>query len=581
VGRTSRLGILAGLCFLGLGGATGTARTFVTPTVVLRGLASPRETAVAPNGDLYFTQFPSGQLSDVITLSRLPGGSTKPVLVYRVTGIGASLTDIHFDSAGNLLFVTRSGPSSTVTRLDATTGKAVVLAKASGVRGPGANTGMAITLDDVDEAGTVYFTRVSTDPQTKAQTADLFALDPGSSTPRQVAHFAGAAGADDITFLTVRTRGDVFFVESPSPNAGSTLYQLTPTGRRVLVRGAAPGAGFTVAAAAFDGGGNLNVLTQSFTGFVRFGCATSTTLRVSKITATDLAVGGTPALQTVGEGTYEGYVGLWAGPYAYWPSSAVFRVSDGGDVYWLQSPMQSRCSSDLYGRLSDQFAGLAATDKTPTILFTESGQKPIANFPGCCPAPMGIATGAASVYLGVFDELLDFGSASHPTPPPTAVATGTVTVDGKPFVGGQIPYGARVDVSAGTIDMNTDLGPLTVYGAGGVSAQFLLARPNDSQIDIDLADGDFSVCKARSVESADKKKKKKVRLVWAKGKGKFRSAGRDSIASVHGTTWLTLDRCDGTLTTVKDGVVSVRDLRRRKTVTVRAGRSYLARHGRR
>jgi hypothetical protein len=35
------------------------------------------------------------------------------------------------------------------------------------------------------------------------------------------------------------------------------------------------------------------------------------------------------------------------------------------------------------------------------------------------------------------------------------------------------------------------------------------------------------------------------------------------------------------LTTVNEGVVSVRDLRRRKTVTVRAGRSYLARHGRR
>ena len=50
-------------------------------------------------------------------------------------------------------------------------------------------------------------------------------------------------------------------------------------------------------------------------------------MRVSRITSTDLAVGGTPTLQTVGEGTYEGYVGLWVGAHAYWPSSAVFRVS--------------------------------------------------------------------------------------------------------------------------------------------------------------------------------------------------------------------------------------------------------------
>jgi hypothetical protein len=40
---------------------------------------------------------------------------------------------------------------------------------------------------------------------------------------------------------------------------------------------------------------------------------------------------------------------------------------------------------------------------------------------------------------------------------------------------------------------------------------------------------------------------------------------------------LTEDRCDGTLTHVDDGVVRVRDRVRNKTVTVRAGESYLAR----
>jgi hypothetical protein len=46
---------------------------------------------------------------------------------------------------------------------------------------------------------------------------------------------------------------------------------------------------------------------------------------------------------------------------------------------------------------------------------------------------------------------------------------------------------------------------------------------------------------------------------------------------VRGTIWLTQDRCDGTLTTVKRGTVSVRDLKRRRTVSVKAGHSYLAR----
>jgi hypothetical protein len=36
-------------------------------------------------------------------------------------------------------------------------------------------------------------------------------------------------------------------------------------------------------------------------------------------------------------------------------------------------------------------------------------------------------------------------------------------------------------------------------------------------------------------------------------------------------------RCDGTLTKVTSGRVAVRDFKRKKTVTVKAGKSYLAR----
>jgi ferric-dicitrate binding protein FerR (iron transport regulator) len=45
---------------------------------------------------------------------------------------------------------------------------------------------------------------------------------------------------------------------------------------------------------------------------------------------------------------------------------------------------------------------------------------------------------------------------------------------------------------------------------------------------------------------------------------------------VRGTIWTVTDRCDGTLTTVKRGKVAVKDFRRKKTVLVRAGKSYLA-----
>jgi len=45
---------------------------------------------------------------------------------------------------------------------------------------------------------------------------------------------------------------------------------------------------------------------------------------------------------------------------------------------------------------------------------------------------------------------------------------------------------------------------------------------------------------------------------------------------VRGTHWLVQDRCDGTLTRVLRGIVKVKDFRKHKTISVRAGHTYLA-----
>ena len=79
-----------------------------------------------------------------------------------------------------------------------------------------------------------------------------------------------------------------------------------------------------------------------------------------------------------------------------------------------------------------------------------------------------------------------------------------------------------------------------------------------------------------STLSAEAKGKKPVRRLWGNGKGRFQTRGRYSSATVRGTKWLVMDRCDGTLTRVVRGIVRVRDFRARKNVNVRAGRSYLA-----
>jgi hypothetical protein len=58
--------------------------------------------------------------------------------------------------------------------------------------------------------------------------------------------------------------------------------------------------------------------------------------------------------------------------------------------------------------------------------------------------------------------------------------------------------------------------------------------------------------------------------------GRFSSRGRYSAATVRGTQWDTTDRCDGTLTVVHSGTVSVNDFVHHKMVTLHAGRQYLA-----
>jgi hypothetical protein len=73
-------------------------------------------------------------------------------------------------------------------------------------------------------------------------------------------------------------------------------------------------------------------------------------------------------------------------------------------------------------------------------------------------------------------------------------------------------------------------------------------------------------------------RKRVVRRLTVTGKGVFRTVGGASVAVGRGATWITTDRCDGTLTEVGRGKVRVRDHRRKRTVLVRAGRGFFVKH---
>jgi hypothetical protein len=86
-----------------------------------------------------------------------------------------------------------------------------------------------------------------------------------------------------------------------------------------------------------------------------------------------------------------------------------------------------------------------------------------------------------------------------------------------------------------------------------------------------------SSARARAAAASKRKRKPPRRLWGSDSRGKFRTRGGNSVATVRGTSWYVEDRCDGTLTRVSKGSVRVYDRGRKRTVIVRAGHSYLAR----
>ncbi|HEX4108530.1 MAG TPA: fibronectin type III domain-containing protein [Solirubrobacteraceae bacterium] len=67
-----------------------------------------------------------------------------------------------------------------------------------------------------------------------------------------------------------------------------------------------------------------------------------------------------------------------------------------------------------------------------------------------------------------------------------------------------------------------------------------------------------------------------LRLLKSSAHGRFSTKGRYSSATVRGSQWETIDQCDGTVTRVERGAVSVEVFRTRRRIILRAGGRFLA-----
>ena len=132
-----------------------------------------------------------------------------------------------------------------------------------------------------------------------------------------------------------------------------------------------------------------------------------------------------------------------------------------------------------------------------------------------------------------------------------------------------------IDATKGRVSLTSVDASGKVQTADFYDGIFTVIQPKSGKGRVDLILKP-PVCGSSSRGAGRAAQKGKPTRLWGKGKGKFRTKGRYGAATVTGTWWLTEDRCTGTFFRVREGKVSVRDIPRAKTVTVEAGKSYLA-----
>jgi hypothetical protein len=277
----------------------------------------------------------------------------------------------------------------------------------------------------------------------------------------------------------------------------------------------------------------------------------------------------------------------------------------GGDhtTYWFELG-----TTTAYGIVT-QPAGAGSKDKPVTVTFGIAGLSAATTYHVRLVASHDhdVAQGADMTFTTAGDRAHEGSSpaaglptalpqASTPSLPPAAepelghsvavgAAGGAVTVRlpgaahavalAKPA---SVPVGSIVDTRHGSVDLKTALpGGATQAGTfhGGL---FEVRQPAGGHGMTELVlRGALPTCTAGAARAAATSAKRPPRSLWGHDRhGRFRTRGSNSVITVRGTTWFVSDRCDGTLTRVKSGSVSVRDLHRHRTVVVKAGHSYLA-----
>ena len=150
----------------------------------------------------------------------------------------------------------------------------------------------------------------------------------------------------------------------------------------------------------------------------------------------------------------------------------------------------------------------------------------------------------------------------------------------------QVPIGSTFETRQGTVRLTfaRDAAGTRTQGGRFSQGRFQTLQGSGSPLtELRMRGGGLNACSKLPRGGAAAAGRRRGRRLFANARGRFRTRGRNSAATVRGTQWLTKDSCAGTLTVVRQGSVVVRDFTKRKNIRLKkGGRSrYLARPPRR
>ena len=470
-------------------------------------------------------------------------------------------------------------------------------------------TAVTITGTNLDNPSAVKFGGTNAAVVTPISATQIIAVAPAGSAGAQDVRVTTPGGtsatssADRFTFVPPPTVTGV----SPSsgPAAGGTSVTITGTdftGASAVHFGASQAASFSVinttqiTATSPAGAGTADVTVTTPSGTSATGAADQFTYDAAKIPpppSSPVVLTGAPSVHSSSAAALEGSVnpqGLATTAHYEYGLDSQFRAA--GAVYDQSTPSQS-VGSDF---------------SSHTVVVSLSGLVPNALY-----HVRLVATNSAGTTFG---PDATFTTKEDPPPPPPKLGGSFnaepvkglvfVEINGK-FIPitevRQIPNGAIINALHGTVALITAAGGSSTANVSQAAkgkkpkakvttqkgtfggAVFKVSQDHSGLATLSLVEGasfagapTYASCQTHSGKAtvAALSKKTLQLLKGSDNHGKFRTKGRYAAATVRGTVWSIADRCDGTLTHVTRGTVVVSDLVRHKSITVRAGHSYLA-----